>query len=260
MSPVRFPTALHQRVAEMVRDFLLSDERVDTVLLVNSCARGHAVPESDVDVGVLLKSAASSEELQKLEEAWVALMAKQPLVREFRQTGAFSHVHLDVFDGRLAPAVWDDGGGPDAFEVAIGNRVAHPVPLHDAGPRFRELQQHWLPYYSDDLRRGRLAMVRDACAHDLEYIPFCAGRGLYFHAFDRLYKAYQEFLQALFIAQRVYPVAYNKWIREQVAGWLGLPELYRELPPILSVRNLESDEIRKNADTLRALLEAWVQP
>jgi len=55
--------------------------------------------------------------------------------------------------------------------------------------------------------------------------PFLLNRGLYFHAFDRLYKAFQEFLQALFVARRIYPLAYNKWIREQVADWLALPDV-----------------------------------
>jgi hypothetical protein len=102
-------------------------------------------------------------------------------------------------------------------------------------------------------------MVRDACAHDLDYMPFLLDRGLHFQAFDRLYKAHQEFLQALFIARKIYPIAYNKWIREQVAGWLGLPDLYRKLPPILSIRDIESDEMIRSADALRNLLKKWVQ-
>jgi hypothetical protein len=72
-----------------------------------------------------------------------------------------------------------------------------------------------------------------------------------------LYKAFQEFLQALFVARRTYPLAYNKWIREQVTEWLSLPDLYQELPPILSVRRMESAEIGEKADALRVLLERW---
>jgi hypothetical protein len=72
-----------------------------------------------------------------------------------------------------------------------------------------------------------------------------------------LYKAFQEFLQALFIAHRTYPIAYNKWIREQVETRLGLPELYAQLPHILEVSQLESDAVVHNAEHLRALLEHW---
>jgi hypothetical protein len=103
-------------------------------------------------------------------------------------------------------------------------------------------------------------MVREACARDLESIPFYLGRGLYFQAFDRLYKAFREFLQALFVARRTYPLCYNKWIQEQVIEWLSLPELYTQLPPILSVRKLESAEVGERAEALRTLLERWTCP
>ena len=51
-------------------------------------------------------------------------------------------------------------------------------------------------------------------------------RRLYFQPFDRQYNAYREVLQAMFITWRAYPIAYNKWIREQVEEILGLPELH----------------------------------
>jgi hypothetical protein len=51
-----------------------------------------------------------------------------------------------------------------------------------------------------------------------------------------------------------YPIAYNKWIREQVVKWLGKPELYPKLSPILSISNIESDEINDKARMLRELL------
>jgi len=144
--------------------------------------------------------------------------------------------------------------------VEIGNRLVYAAPLHEVGAYFRQLQSQWLPYYGEDLRLSRLAMVREACARDLEAIPFYLGRGLYFQAFDRLYKAFSEFLQALFVARRTYPLCYNKWIQEQVIEWLSLPELYKELPPILSVRKIESSEVGEKAEALRALLDRWACP
>ena len=208
----------------MAGEFFSAHAHVDTILVVNSCARGWAVAGSDLDLAVLITAAAASQEVQSLTTLWQKFIATQPLIHRFRSTGRFNQVHLDVFDGRMVPTVWDDGGGPDYFEVEIGNRLAYAVPLHDAGAYFRQLQSQWLPYYGEDLRLSRLAMVREACARDLEAIPFYLNRGLYFQAFDRLYKAFQEFLQALFLARRTYPLAYNKWIREQVTEWLSLPD------------------------------------
>jgi len=100
----------------------------------------------------------------------------------------------------------------------------------------------------------RLAMTRNACNYDLDHIPFFIKRGLYFQAFDILCKAFQEYLQALFIANKTYPIAYNKWIREQVVKWLNKPTLYPKLSPILSVCNIESKEVNEKARMLRELL------
>ena len=259
-SPLRFPTSLHREIADLARDFFSGQPYVDTILVVNSCARGRAVADSDLDMAVLIAPTAPNQEIQSLTLKWQQVMATDPKAQRFRSTGRFSYVHVDVFDGRMTPTVWDEGGGPDSFEIEIGNRVAYAAPLDEAGAYFRQLQSQWLPYYQEELRLSRLAMVREACARDLETIPFFLGRGLYFQAFDRLYKAFQEFLQALFLARRTYPLAYNKWIREQVAEWLSLPDLYQELPQILSVRSIESAEIGQKADALRVLVERWTYP
>src|SRR5215472_16945248 len=240
---LRFPTALHREVADLAGDFFSSRAYVDTILVVNSCARGRAVAGSDLDMAVLIKPMAPSQEVQSLTMKWQQFMATDPKVARFQSSGRFTQVHVDIFDGRMMPTVWDHGGGPDTFEIEIGNRVAYAAPLCVAGTYFRQLQSQWLPYYEEQLRLSRLAMVREACARDLDAVPFFLGRGLYFQAFDRLYKAFQEFLQALFVARCTYPLAYNKWIREQVADWLALPQLYDELPPVLSVRNLASHEL-----------------
>jgi predicted nucleotidyltransferase len=256
-SSLAFPTPLHQQVADLTNDFFTAHAQVDTVVVVNSCARGRATPESDLDLAVLVAPETTAQDVQQLEKLWGEFSIRHPLVREFKNTGPFAHLHVDVFDGRVTPLVWDEGGGPDSFEVEIGNRFAYGVPLHNAGRHFRHLQSKWLPYYGDSLRAERLSMVRRACAYDLDHVPVYVRRGLHFQAFDRLYKAFQEFLQALFIARRKYPLAYNKWIREQVEGWLRLPELYRELPTILSVRDIASDQLVGKANDLRHLTERW---
>ena len=259
-SPPSFPTTLHEQVAELACEFFLPHAQVDTFLVVNSCARGHATPDSDLDLGVLVDPAMPAAHRDALLADWQRFAAIQPAVMNLAETSRFGHVHLDLLDGQFKPEVWDDGGGPDGFELGIGNAIAYSAPLREPGPYFRQLQQQWLPYYDDALRLSRLTMVRSACVYDLSHVPFYVGRGLYFQAFDRLYRAFQEFLQALFIARRTYPLAYNKWIRMQVAEWLGLPELYQELPAILSVQNLESEQMIEKTIHLHALLERWASP
>ena len=256
-SSLKFPTPLHEQAAETACRFFQRQPAVDTVLVVNSCARGQAVPESDLDMAVLIRPEAPEEEVARLEGSWRQELAANDALRRFQLSGKLAHVHLDLVRGQYIPEVWDDGGGPDGFELEIGNQLAYAAPMYEAGLYYLRLQAQWLPYYGADLRRLRLEMARAACAYDLGHVPFFVERGLYFQAFDRLYKSFQEFLQALFIARRVYPLAYNKWIRMQVEEWLGLPELYRALPALISVRNIESSELVDRASDLMRLLERW---
>lgn len=255
-----FPTALHRRAAEQIVAFFDAAPEVAAVLLVNSLARGVATPESDLDIAVLVQPDAPPDAVAALDRRWREHYQAHQAFHELRAAGPFTGVHLDLFDGQFVAEAWDDGGGPDGFELAIGNQLAYSVPLSQSGDTLARLRGVWLPYYGDELRVQRLAMVTAACRYDLDHVPFFVGRGLYFQAFDRLYRAFQEFLQALFIARRVYPIAYNKWIHEQVAVRLGLPELYAQLPHILEIPRLESDAAVGKAQLLRELLDQWATP
>jgi hypothetical protein len=108
------------------------------------------------------------------------------------------------------------------------------------------------------LRQQRLAGVRWNCQHYLAHIPLYVERGLYFQSFSRLWAAFQMFLQALFISRRTYPIAYDKWIREQVVDILGLPELYAHLPHLFEIGHFESAELVEKANSLQRLLDAWI--
>jgi len=69
-------------------------------------------------------------------------------------------------------------------------------------------------------------------------------------------KAFREYLQALFITHRTYPIAYNKWIKEQIVNWLRKPGLYQKLLQILSIVNIESDEMNRKGEMLLELLDS----
>jgi predicted nucleotidyltransferase len=252
-----FPTELHQQTAELVKDFFAAHPLVDTFLVVNSCARGQANPESDLDFAVLLHPEVSPAETLLIEQEWQYFAKTNADILHYKESYHFAQIHLDVIDGKYLAATWDDGGGPDFFEVEIGNRIAYSAPLGKEGSYFIQLKKHWLPYYDEQLRLQRLSMAIAACEYDLDHIPFFIRRELYFQAFDRLYKAFQEFLQALFIAYKTYPIAYNKWIKEEITVLLNLPELYDQLPAIISVNNIISTECNEKAAALRRLLEAY---
>jgi predicted nucleotidyltransferase len=241
----KFPTKLHSDAAKVIQDYFAVLPAVDTVLVVNSCARGHAVPESDLDFAILVKPGTTVSDIQSIETLWQSYSANQPALLNYKQSGPFAHLHLDIISGNYTPTVLEIGVASDYFEIEIGNQICYSAPLNQAGAYFQKLQKRWLPYYDEKLRLERLSMTRAACAYDLAHIPVFIKRELYFQAFDILCKAFQEYLQVLFIAHKTYPIAYNKWIKEQIVILLNRPELYPKLSPILSITNIESQEINR---------------
>jgi predicted nucleotidyltransferase len=249
-----YPTPAHERAAvEITRSFA---ERTDAeaVLLTNSCARGKATPDSCLDMLVLV--AAGSPARARLEEEWVRFRDESDAVAELRRAGRWSVVHLDVEDGVFRPGpILDEF---DWFEVQVGNALVYSLPLFERGDRLERLRADWLPFYDEALRAERLAEARRYCLEFLERIPWYLDRELWFQALDRLHSAFRGFLLGLHVARRTYPISYDKWIREQVAGNLGLPERYEQLPTLFELRRLESRELEDKAAQLRALVVSYL--
>ena len=262
MKPVQplasYPTPTHRKAAETATSFFSSKEYVDAVLLTCSCTRGKATEDSCVDIAVLLPQTTSAEEKSALELEWQNYYQREKIFSDLHAVGAYSHIDLHLFEGTFRPSKHSWTSGADAFELEIGNLVAYAVPLFERSARFQELREHWLPYYSEDLREQRLAMVLKYCHNNLDHIPVYVKRRLYFQAFDRLYNAFSEFLQALFISKRIYPIAYDKWIQEQIAEILELPELYRPLPKLFEITHFESDNICEKGEGLKRILAEYI--
>ncbi len=162
-------------------------------------------------------------------------MRQAPVFQALHRVGKYSEVHLDLISGHYVAQEHDWTTGPDPFELEIGNHLVYSVPLWQRNEHLDELKQKWLPYYADELRSQRLAMVCKYCLNNLDHIPLYVERGLYFQCLQRLHHAFGEFLQALFIQKRVYPIAYDKWIKEQVVEILGMPDLYKQLVGLFEI-------------------------
>jgi hypothetical protein len=253
----KYPTPEHELVAGILTKFFTVNYNIDAVLLVNSCARGKATRDSCLDLNVLAQPALLQPQLHKLETDWDKFIETDTAINNLKKVGKYSAVHLDFTDGVFSPQERDEAAGPDGFELGIGNLLAYSVPLWQGSNYLRSLKDQWLPYYHDELRTQRLIMVRDYCLNNLHHIPLYIERGLHFQSFDRLYNAYREFLQAVFITHRTYPIAYNKWIREQVEEILGLPDLYSRLPHLFEIGRFESTEILDKAREVETLLETY---
>ena len=258
MSPrAAYPTVEHERAAEAIVAAFSQHPDAEAVILVGSCARGKARWDSCLDIMILVLPEVLAAKREGLERWWDDLYQAEPAFRALRRLAKFSHVDLDFVDGCFVPGPHGWTTGPDEFELAIGNTLVYSVPLWQRGDYMPRLKARWLPYYGEELRCERLTMVRRFCFNNLEHIPPYVDRGLYFQAFNRLYDAFREFLQALFIARRTYPIAYDKWIREQIEEILGLPDLYRQLPRLLEIHHLESQDIADRAASLWRLVEEY---
>lgn len=257
MPELIFPTELHKQTIEVAKNFFLQQQNIDTILVVNSLAREKATLESDIDMAILITQSTPNSEIIKLENIWQEFLKSNPTLNQFKKSSKFAQIHLDIIDGVFEPTIWEDGGSVDYFEVEIGNRLLYSTPLTTEGEHFKKLKLEWLPYYDTIQQSHRLSLAKESCLFDLEHIPIFVKRGLYFQAFDKLYSAFQKFLQTLFIKHKTYPIAYNKWIKEQIIEILKLPELYNQLPNVISVNNIESNEILDKVITLKKLLDKY---
>lgn len=252
-----YPTPEHEQAAQAITEFFVSNYNIDAVLLVNSCARGRATRDSCLDIVMLAKPDAARSSLKDMEAGWENFEKSSEIIQNLYKVGKYSVVHPDFINGVFIPREQEEAAGPDDFEIQIGNFLVYSVPLWQGSDYFAELKKQWLPYYPETLRQKRLERVRWYCLNNLNHIPLYVERGLYFQSFDRLYNAYLEFLQALFIARRAYPIAYNKWIHEQIVEILDLPELYEQLPRLFEIKQFESNEIADKAVALEDLLEKY---
>jgi predicted nucleotidyltransferase len=255
----KYPTTEHAEAAESVVQYFARSTDVDAVILTGSCARGKASTGSCLDVLVLVQPGLLAAKRQRLQRAWHEFYGEEEVFHRLRQVGTFTHVDLEFTDGRSEPQPREWTSGPDEFELEIGNTLVYTVPLWSGTGYFERLKAEWLPYHGERLRAERLDIVRRYCLNNLEHVPLYLDRGLYFQAFNRFYDAFREFLQALFISHRTYPIAYDKWIREQVEEILGLPELYEELSCLLAIKDFESQEIAEKAKKLSCLLDNYVR-
>lgn len=254
---IDYPSPEHARAAESIVQFFSVESGVAVVLLVGACARGKATRDTDLDVLVMRDPGTTEVHQLALARRWERFQQQDASFKALEGVGKYTEVDLEFGDGRFAPKPRGWTSGPDDFELQIGNTLVYSVPLLENGEYLQQLKGRWLPYYNEALRRTRLAAVRRYFQNNLAHIPLFIERQLYFQSFDRLYNMFQEFLQALFIARRTYPIAYDKWIREQVAEILGLPELYQKFPQLFEIRQFESREIAERANDLAGLLEEY---
>jgi predicted nucleotidyltransferase len=252
---IEYPTKMHERAAEQITAFFSNFENVQAVLLTCSCARGKATKDSCLDIAILLPAELCLESRTKIVNSWNKEHSENKLYKDLRDVGKYSHIDLEFIDGTFKEGYHSWTSGPDEYELEIGNFIAYSKQLYTSSNYYDQLKSTWLPYYNDQQRQRRLKMVKEFCLNNLHHIPLYVERGLYFQSFNRLYNAMREFLQALFIAKRIYPIAYDKWIKEQLCDMLKMPDLYSELVQLMEYGKFESSEHNSKAKKLENFVD-----
>lgn len=250
-----YPTIEHEQAAKRIVEIFSKDASIKTILLIRSCARGKATKDSCLDITLITKNIKNQD---KIERKFNKLLKKEKAFLQLKKVGKFSHIDLLVRDGKpkIKKRDWTDG--PDKYELEIGNTFIYVKVLFDKDNYFKKLRKKYVPYYSEKIRKKRLKEVKMYMLNNLAHIPLYIKRKLYFQAFDRLYNANQEFMQALFIKKRIYPIAYDKWIKEQFIEILKMPKLYKQIVDNIQIKKFESNEIAKKAKNLEKIAKKYL--
>jgi predicted nucleotidyltransferase len=251
-----FSTPTHQKAYELVRDLLFKEERVLALALMGSAARNEGSFDSDLDFNIFFREDAPADAIiAQTEDA----LQREVHAQQGTEVGIFFAVDLHAAPTLITPQPrgWTDG--PDSFELEIGNTFVYTRLVFEREQYFAQVQARYLPYYDESLRGQRLRETLKFCYNNFDHIEPYVKRGLYFQAYRRLYDASREFLQALFIARRIYPIAYDKWVKKQLVEILNLPDLYASFVALYEVHDLESDELVEKGKQLREYIARYVE-
>lgn len=256
MSGLLFASPTHQSAFAIVRDMLWVEPQVMAMSITGSAARNEGAFDSDLDFNIFFAEGAPVDAIIGRVEA---TLNREIRSRRGLDVGRFFDIDLHAAPTVITPQPrgWTDG--PDNFELEIGNTFVHQMLIFEREKYFTQAQATYLPYYNEELRKQRLALALKFCRNNIEHIEPYVRRGLYFQAFRRLYDATREFLQALFIAKRFYPIAYDKWVKKQLVEMLELPNLYTRFVLLYEVQKLESDELTLKGRELEACIQEYIE-
>lgn len=82
-----YPGVYHQKAAEKFAAFFRGRPGVEAILLVNSCARGKASPDSCLDLAVILTPAAFKQARSVFENDWAAFYQREPVFADLEKSG-----------------------------------------------------------------------------------------------------------------------------------------------------------------------------
>ena len=114
-----YPSIYHQKAAEKFAAFFYTRFGVDAILLVNSCARGKASPDSCLDLAVILTPAAFKPARAVFENDWEAFYHHEPVFADLEKCGVHPNIEPYFCDGNFSTLEHSWTSRPDEFEQEI---------------------------------------------------------------------------------------------------------------------------------------------
>ena len=254
---ISFPTDTHKQVFDKSIEYLKTIPEVGAVTLGGSLARSKGDFHSDIDINLYMKPEFEEDDSRK-ENIIKDFKNFETSLGKFDNVDKYFHVGIDIRALSVKPEPRDWVTGPDEYEVEIGNAYVYCELIYEHDLLFSNTKDNYLPYYSEDLRKERLDEVMMYLKNDIGKSEVAAERGLYFHAFKRFHNANLEFLQALFMVKKTYPLTYDKWVKEQLVDILKLPELYKDFVSLYELNELESNELLEKIKLLNSLIAKYI--
>ena len=256
---IKFPTQAHKEAFEKTVDFFKRKKGVSAITLVGSVFRGHGSYDADIDIDIFVPSKNIEHKLTKefsyLKDKMVSKLKERKDVGKFFDVGF--HVLTLPDDLNTPSRTWISG--PDMFEINTAHYFVYCDVIFERNKLYENKRKKYVPYYKESLRKQRLADTIKYCLNNIAHIEPYVTRGLYIHALKRMRHATEEFIQALFISKRIYPIDYDKWVKYELEEILKLPRLYCELVPLYEIQNLESNELIGKGKKLEKLLYKYIE-
>lgn len=253
---LNLPTETHKKTVKLVKEFLEAEEACKALTICGSVARNKGSYDSDLDFVAFFEPGFDYEEIINSANE---LIKKEIHDSKPSDVGIFFGIDIHPHTGEVEIPDRHWTSGPDSYETDIGNIFVYCSVVFDKDDFYKNAKEKFVPYYDEELRKERLKEVLNYCRNNVWHIEPYVKRELYFQSFKRLIDATREFMQALFISRKVYPIAYDKWVKEQFVDILGEPELYDEFVKLYEVGKLESDELVDKGNRLLELVDRYIK-
>ena len=97
-----YPTELHKKAAEEFINLFKKENRVMSILLTCSCARGKAHKSSCIDFAIVVKNEKKDENY--LRKKFEGFKNNSKAYKKFKKLDKFTHIDLDIIDGKFEPS------------------------------------------------------------------------------------------------------------------------------------------------------------